>query len=164
MHQLPPSFNDSRGFFQKQLDELHFGDGKFITHVGSDGKVAPSFEEIVIFNWMNVLQLKTTSNLKLFNLRKRLLGGGFNPFEKICESQIGSWNPKDRGENKKCLSCHHPGYVFFAIKNHSTRSGDFAPKSPRKTWNLTGPSEGNVTGFVKRVLFHSLNITKPSEK
>jgi len=38
------------GFFQKQLDELHFGDGKFITHVGSDGKVAPSFEEIVIFN------------------------------------------------------------------------------------------------------------------
>ncbi len=29
------------------------------------------------------------------------------PNWKICASQIGSWNPRDRGENNKYLSCHH---------------------------------------------------------
>ena len=29
------------------------------------------------------------------------------PLWKIYIRQIGSWNPRDRGENKKYLSCHH---------------------------------------------------------
>ena len=29
------------------------------------------------------------------------------PIWKICASQNGSWNPRDRGENKKYMSCHH---------------------------------------------------------
>ena len=36
-----------------------------------------------------------------------------NPFEKYAR-QIGSWNPKVRGENKKYLSCHHLAlYSYF---------------------------------------------------
>ena len=31
--------------------------------------------------------------------QKKKRVGGFNPFEKY-DRQIGSWNPKDRGDNK----------------------------------------------------------------
>ena len=43
------------------------------------------------------------------------------PIWKICASQIGSWNPRVRDENKKYLSCHLPvkdSPVFFSpLKN-----------------------------------------------
>ena len=39
--------------------------------------------------------------------KQNLVGGWTNPSWKICASQIGSWNPKVRGKNKKKLSCHH---------------------------------------------------------
>ena len=35
---------------------------------------------------------------------------GFNPFEKYAR-QIGSWNPKVRGENNKYLIRHHPAFM-----------------------------------------------------
>ena len=38
---------------------------------------------------------------------KKLVGGWTNPFEKYAR-QIGSWNPKVRGEHKKYLSNHQP--------------------------------------------------------
>ncbi len=37
-----------------------------------------------------------------------LVGGWTNPSEKYAR-QTGSWNPRDRDENNKCLSCHHLG-------------------------------------------------------
>ena len=37
----------------------------------------------------------------------KLVGGWTNPSEKYAR-QIGSWNPKDRGENKKNVWNHHP--------------------------------------------------------
>ena len=44
--------------------------------------------------------------------KNTVLVGGFNPpLWKILYSQIGSWNPKVRGENKTCLLNHHP--VFY---------------------------------------------------
>ena len=39
----------------------------------------------------------------------QFLVGGFSPtqVEKYANRQIGSWNPKNRDEHKKSLSCHH---------------------------------------------------------
>ena len=39
-------------------------------------------------------------------LKLEQVGGWTNPFEKYAR-QNGSWNPKDRGEHNKYLSCHH---------------------------------------------------------
>ena len=44
------------------------------------------------------------------------LVGGFNPFEKYSSNWIIS--PRDRDENKKYLSCHHPGIKSDSFIQH----------------------------------------------
>ena len=48
------------------------------------------------------------------------LVGGFNPFEKYAR-QNGSIS-SNRGENKKCLSCHHLVYIYIytSLKTNMT--------------------------------------------
>ena len=52
-----------------------------------------------------VLQTKKWMKL-LKRLSRKLVGGWTNPIEKYAR-EIGKHFPRDQGENKKCLSCHH---------------------------------------------------------
>ena len=49
--------------------------------------------------------------------RKRVfhvfLGGGFNPHEKYWIVKLDHFFPENRGENKTCLSCHHPVLLYI---------------------------------------------------
>ena len=75
--------------------------------------------QVVIPGWQGVIQLPGWTTWRI--IRKPLtntihgtgilVGGWTNTFERYYSSQIGSFPPRVRGENKKYLSCHHPDFL-----------------------------------------------------
>ena len=60
--------------------------------------------------------------------------------------QIGSWNPRDRGENKKHFSCYHPVFI-----PHLTAASGFALWSQiffRRDQSITKPKQCIFEGQV----------------
>ena len=73
------------------------------------------------------------------------------------DRQIGSWNPKDRGEHKKSLSCHH--LVIFAYRGLSTQHQNKLGCSLRVTHHGYGCSHlqrKSLHGFSDGKLRHKL--------
>ena len=108
------------------------------------------------------------------------LVGGFNPSEKYSSNWESS--PNFRGDNKKCLSCHHPAKVeskkitlnksgwwfqpifwgvkpsfFMALGSHGCCyhpfiSGCFSTKTKTKTSKVASPMLKPASGKVTRAL------------
>ena len=66
---------------------------------------------------------------------QQFLRGGFNPFEKYELVKMGIF-PKDRGENKTYLSCHHHRFILTQVLKFSLKDSANHLKGPLEGVNL----------------------------